>query len=882
MSNSNNTSSTGETAESSSLSALVSTLAPVAVISGAYLAVFLILRRSKRRYYAPRTYLGSLRESERSPPLPNGLFNWIGSFWRIPDIYALQHQSLDAYLYIRYLQMALVLCFVGCIITWPVLFPINATGGGGQKELDILSYSNVNPDTHKNRYFAHVFVSWAYFGFVMYLIMRECIFYINLRQAFLLSPFYSERISSRTVLFTCVPDNYLNEAKLRQVFGQNAKNIWITARTDEVDDLVKERDKVAMKLEKAEIKLIKLANKARQKAIKNGANASEADKQAITGDAESGSIAARWLSAKSRPTHRTGPLGLIGKKVDTINWCRAELERLIPEAEAVQAKYRSGAFKNIPGVFIEFTSQQAAEAAAQMLAHHQGLHMSNRVVGIRPSEVIWKSLAVPWWQLVIRRYIVLAFIAALIIFWAIPVAVVGAISNINYLATEYSWLSWLTDIPKVILGVITGLLPSVALAILMSLVPIIMRLCAKLAGEPSISGVELFTQNAYFAFQVIQVFLVTTLSSSAPAVIEQIINAPNETPRILAQGLPKASNFYITYFIVQGLTIATSVLTQVVGFFIFTILYKFLANTPRALYQKWSNLSAISWGSTMPVYTNIVVIAITYSCIAPLMLGWATIAMFLFYFAWRYNVFFVTDTQIDTRGLIYPKALKQLFVGVYLGEICMLGLFIAGTAPGPVILMVIFIIFTVLFHYSLNTALDPLLYNMPMSLLAEEESARLLDGEAGASHSNGNDKFVDEHDLNGDGIVESAEEQVAHSRAARKAAAAHSKGNFLTRFLKPWIYSDYATLRNLVPRHVSLPQYTPEIIENAYNPPSVTSQAPLLWIPADPAGVSKQEIAHTSKIIPITDEGCILNEKGKLEWDEEGTRPPVWEEKILY
>ncbi|CAP67299.1 uncharacterized protein PODANS_1_23070 [Podospora anserina S mat+] len=882
MSNSNNTSSTGETAESSSLSALVSTLAPVAVISGAYLAVFLILRRSKRRYYAPRTYLGSLRESERSPPLPNGLFNWIGSFWRIPDIYALQHQSLDAYLYIRYLQMALVLCFVGCIITWPVLFPINATGGGGQKELDILSYSNVNPDTHKNRYFAHVFVSWAYFGFVMYLIMRECIFYINLRQAFLLSPFYSERISSRTVLFTCVPDNYLNEAKLRQVFGQNAKNIWITARTDEVDDLVKERDKVAMKLEKAEIKLIKLANKARQKAIKNGANASEADKQAITGDAESGSIAARWLSAKSRPTHRTGPLGLIGKKVDTINWCRAELERLIPEAEAVQAKYRSGAFKNIPGVFIEFTSQQAAEAAAQMLAHHQGLHMSNRVVGIRPSEVIWKSLAVPWWQLVIRRYIVLAFIAALIIFWAIPVAVVGAISNINYLATEYSWLSWLTDIPKVILGVITGLLPSVALAILMSLVPIIMRLCAKLAGEPSISGVELFTQNAYFAFQVIQVFLVTTLSSSAPAVIEQIINAPNETPRILAQGLPKASNFYITYFIVQGLTIATSVLTQVVGFFIFTVLYKFLANTPRALYQKWSNLSAISWGSTMPVYTNIVVIAITYSCIAPLMLGWATIAMFLFYFAWRYNVFFVTDTQIDTRGLIYPKALKQLFVGVYLGEICMLGLFIAGTAPGPVILMVIFIIFTVLFHYSLNTALDPLLYNMPMSLLAEEESVRLLDGEAGASHSNGNDKFVDEHDLNGDGIVESAEEQVAHSRAARKAAAAHSKGNFLTRFLKPWIYSDYATLRNLVPRHVSLPQYTPEIIENAYNPPSVTSQAPLLWIPADPAGVSKQEIAHTSKIIPITDEGCTLNEKGKLEWDEEGTRPPVWEEKILY
>lgn len=133
-------------------------------------------------------------------------------------------------------------------------------------------------------------------------------------------------------------------------------------------------------------------------------------------------------------------------------------------------------------------------------------------------------------------------------------------------------------------------------------------MCAKLAGEPSISRVELFTQSAYFAFQVIQVFLVATLASSATAVAQQIVDSPTSAPTILANNLPKASNLYISYFIVQGLTIATSVLTQVVGFFIFTLLYKFLANTPRALYSKWSNLSAISWGSTMPVYTNIIVV----------------------------------------------------------------------------------------------------------------------------------------------------------------------------------------------------------------------------------------------------------------------------------
>jgi hypothetical protein len=45
-----------------SLSGLIATLAPTALVAGVYLLIFLILRRSQRRWYAPRTYLGTLRE----------------------------------------------------------------------------------------------------------------------------------------------------------------------------------------------------------------------------------------------------------------------------------------------------------------------------------------------------------------------------------------------------------------------------------------------------------------------------------------------------------------------------------------------------------------------------------------------------------------------------------------------------------------------------------------------------------------------------------------------------------------------------------------------------------------------------------------------------
>ncbi|KAA8634764.1 hypothetical protein SMACR_00750 [Sordaria macrospora] len=895
-----NTSDTDEAQTPVSLSGMISTLVPVLVTSAIYIVIFLILRKSNRRYYAPRTYLGSLRENERSPSLSSGLFSWFKDFWKIPDVYALQHQSLDSYLFIRYLRMAVTICFVGCCITWPVLFPVNATGGGDQKELDILTYGNIDRDTQYNRYYAHVFISWIFLGFVMYLIMRECMFYINLRQAFLISPLYSQRISSRTVLFTSVPEPYLDEHKLRKIFGASVKNVWITSETKEVDELVKERDKVALRLEKAEVKLIKLANKIRRKAMVKGA-VDDIDKQAPL-DAESGSIAARWVPRKKRPTHRLGPLGLIGKKVDTIDWCREELMRLIPEAEAAQDKYRDGAFKKVPGVFIEFRTQADAEGAAQILAHHQGLHMTPKYIGIRPSEIVWKSLAISWWQRVIRRYAVYAFITAMIVFWAIPVGVVGIISNVNFLKT-ISFLTWLDKIPDVIMGVVTGLLPSVALSILMSLVPVVIRICAKQAGEPSLSRVELFTQNAYFAFQVIQVFLVATVASSATAVAKKIYDNPGSVPSLLSENLPKSSNFYISYFIVQGLSIATSVLTQVVGFFVFNLLYKFLASTPRALYTKWANLSAISWGSTLPVYTNIVVIAIAYSTIAPLMLGWAALAMGLFYLAWRYNVLFVTDTQIDTRGLIYPRAMKQLFTGVYLAEICMIGLFGASVAPGPLVLMIIFLVFTVLFHISMNSALNPLMFNLPLNLLAEEEGP-LLDTPVNShatenghgAPTNGNSpttgpNYTEKIPSNGtNGAQSRASDPILGAKEALDAERHEpnymtgKKPNFLTKFLKPWIYSDYRTLRAFLPRGVHFDPYAAEVERDAYCPPSVTSDVPLLWIPSDAngAGVSRQEVEHTSRAIPITDEGCELDEKGHLVWDQEGTRPPIWEEKIYY
>ena len=193
--------------------------------------------------------------------------------------------------------MTVVIMFTGACITWPILFPIYITGGGEGGELDMLSMAHIDKDAKggKYRYFGSVGAAMIFFSFILVLVTREHIFYINLRQAFLLSPVYANRISSRTVLFTSVPTPYLDEHKLRKVFGDAVRRVWITGDTEVVDEKVSERDEVAFRLEAAEVKLIKLANAERLKAIKGGASP-DTEEPILAAGAASGAAVSNVLS----------------------------------------------------------------------------------------------------------------------------------------------------------------------------------------------------------------------------------------------------------------------------------------------------------------------------------------------------------------------------------------------------------------------------------------------------------------------------------------------------------------------------------------------------------------------------------------------------------
>lgn len=112
-----------------------------------------------------------------------------------------------------------------------------------------------------------------------------------------------------------------------------------------------------------------------------------------------------------------------------------------------------------------------------------------------------------------------------------------------------------------------------------------------------------------------------------------------------------------------------------------------------------------------------------------MILVFAGLGMFFTSYIYRYNLIYVYDTGPDSKGLFYPRALMQLMTGLYIAEVCLIGLFALKSSFGPLLLMVIFLVFTALVHISLSEAMTPLLNKLPRTLALEKDMGPIAQDE---------------------------------------------------------------------------------------------------------------------------------------------------------
>jgi hypothetical protein len=297
---------------------------------------------------------------------------------------------------------------------------------------------------------------------------------------------------------------------------------------------------------------------------------------------------------------------------------------------------------------------------------------------------------------------------------------------------------------------------------------------------------------------------------------------------------------------------------------LFTYLFYqyFWDKTPREKFASYSQMKGISYGSLFPKFTNFLVIAIAYSCIAPLTLVFATIGLTLYYTSYRYNLLYVCLSKIDTRGEVYQRALKQMPTGVYLAELALIGLFSARKAAIHTRLMVVLLILTAGLNLVLDRTLRPLELYLGLDTLQAREVPELAD-EDGVSPED-----------------EVALHMSAHNRRLGVNKLGTGPATALSRFFDSFITSAHEEVNgwlSIPDREDDTPAPSEDDLANAYENPVFTSKTPKLWLPRDQAGVSRDEIKENEEAeIQTTDEAAEIDENGKLWYDPHFENVPVW------
>lgn len=623
----------------------------------------------------------------------------------------------------------------------------------------------------------------------------------------------------------------------------------------------------------------------------------------------------KYIPEKKRDTMRLPIFGwdwmpslpLIGKKVDTIYHCRKEIARLNLEIEIDQQHPEK--FPLMNSAFVQFNHQVAAHMACQCVSHHVPKQMAPRMVEISPDDVIWDNMSIKWWERYLRTFAIVVVVSAMVIGWAFPVAFTGLLSQLSYLEGNFTWLRWLSKLPEWFLSAIQGILPPLFLSILMAILPIILRFLSRNQGVHTGMAVELAVQSYYFAFLFVQLFLVVSISSGFSTVLNSLKDVMS-VPELLAQNIPKSSNYFFSYMVLQAMSVSAGALVQIFNLISWFILAPFLDNTARMKWARTTNLNQMQWGTFFPVYTTLAAIGLIYCVISPLIMVFNVLTFSLFWVVYRYNTLYVTKFRFDTGGLLFPKAINQLFTGIYVMEICLIGMFFLVrdkkgevACEGQAICMIVVLILTVLYQYFLNEAFNPLFRYLPITLeddatRRDEEFARAQGRKLGLADDDEDDDDVEDESSDHQKHHE-ADDSVEMSELSKKESASRLVANKITRVIpgmnnsnskrKSWAdrsqnrRSRYfggrsdpkmPTINKMRQKltedaesqaphtavinqalfsgiHDELEDLTPDerdqLVQRAFQHEALRIRRPVVWIPRDDLGVSDDEVFRTQR-----------------------------------
>ncbi|XP_034697637.1 CSC1-like protein ERD4 [Vitis riparia] len=603
-------------------------------------------------------------------------FAWIREAITSSEDDVISMSGVDSAVYLVFLSTALGILVLSGIVLLLVLLPVAATdnnlklsansstSNGTFNELDKLSMGNVKANSE--RLWAFLIATY-WVSFVTYYLSWKAYKHVSgLRAAALKSP--DVKVEQFAVLVRDIPAVPEGKTRKEQV-DSYFKGIYPDTfyRSMVVTD-IKQVTKIWVELEGYKKKL------ARAEAVY--------EQSKTTGSPEG-----------KRPMNRTGFLGIIGKKVDSIEYYNEKINELIPKLEAEQKVTLRE--KQQASALVFFTSRVKAAAAGQSL-HDQMVDSWTVIDAPEPRQIIWKNLLIKFYSREIRQYVVYIIVALTILFYMIPIGLISAVTTLKNLVKYLSFLKPIVDIVA-IRTVLEAYLPQLALIIFLALLPKLLLYLSKAEGIPSVSHAVRAASGKYFYFTILNVFIGVTVGGTLFDAFKTIEDEPKKIKivSILAKSLPSNATFFLTFVALKFFVGYGLELSRIVPLIIFHLKRKYLCKTETEVKEAWAP-GDLGYVSRVPGDLLIITIVLCYSVIAPIILPFGVLYFGLGWLILRNQALKVYVPSYESNGRMWPHIHVRLIGALLLYQVTMLGYFGVKEfryTPFVIVLLILSLIF---------------------------------------------------------------------------------------------------------------------------------------------------------------------------------------------
>jgi hypothetical protein len=367
-----------------------------------------------------------------------------------------------------------------------------------------------------------------------------------------------------------------------------------------------------------------------------------------------------------------------------------------------------------------------------------------------PRDILWGNIYVSKGATRTRSFIGDFLVLLIISFYVVPVALVSLLVSESALVSSSPRLAQL-DQATLLFSTAIAMVQPLCIVALQQLLPPIFIGIGKLEGLVSFSEVQMRAFSRYFLFQVLNVFLVTTVAGSIFDTIAIIVENPEMAFELLGNSLPRMSSFFITFVTIKSFFGLGFELVRTMSLVQATIRYICVPNptlrTSRGVIAGMRAIDDPGWFPFHKILAQdmlVVVISVVFAVVAPLVLLPCALFCLFSRIMWTHHHLYVYESVFESGGQFWPKIFRRFVFGLIIAQMTITGQFILKEARHEAYATIALMFMTYFFLRHARARYDPTSSTLPLevatvmdiSLSQEEESRRKAQEEADANQGN--------------------------------------------------------------------------------------------------------------------------------------------------